>query len=326
MKKFLPILIVLGIAGLSASGWYWWQQEKNPLPPGIVKTNGRTEAEQVEIATKLAGRIVDVLVREGQLVNAGDVVAHMDIVQLNAQLAAAQAQVIVAQHQQTEAQAKIVQQESQRDYSQKELDRIAPLVAKGVSTPEQLDQAQNQMKIAQAEYDTAVASLDAAKATISAQQAVVAQIQSQIDDSTLTAPRRGRIQYKLAEPGEVLPAGGRVLTLLDVTNIYMTIFLPAKDAGRLTLGDDARLVLEPLPEYVVPATVTFVAPESQFTPKTVETAEESDKLMFRVKLSIPTELVVQYGERAKTGVRGVGYVRTSPNAQWPEFLALKLPK
>lgn len=326
MKKFIPILIVLGIAGLGGGGWYWWEQQKNALPAGIVKTNGRTEAEQVEIATKLAGRIVDVLATEGQLVNPGDVVAHMDTVQLKAQLAAAQAQVIVAQHQQTEAQAKIVQQESQRDYVQKELDRISTLVAKGVSTAEQLDQAQNQLKIAQAEYDTAVASLDAAKATISAQQAVVAQIQSLIDDSTLVAPRRGRIQYKLAQPGEVLPAGGRVLTLLDLTNVYMTIFLPAQVAGRLTFGDDARLVLEPLPENVIPATVTFVAPESQFTPKTVETTEERDKLMFRVKLSMPPELLAKYLEQIKTGVRGVAYVRTSPTAQWPDFLAVKLAK
>src|SRR5271170_3223671 len=238
MKKFIAVLIVLGIAGLGVGGWYLWQQEKNALPLGIVKTNGRTEAEQVEIATKLAGRIVDVLVTEGQLVNAGDVVAHMDTVQLKAQRAAAAAQVAVARHQQAEAQAKIVQQKSQRDYSQKELDRIAPLAGKGVATAEQLDRAQNQTRIAEAEYDTAVASLEAVKATIDAQQAMVADVQSQIDDSTLTAPRRGRIQYKLAQPGEVLPAGGRVLTLLDLTNIYMTIFLPAQVAGRLTFGDD----------------------------------------------------------------------------------------
>ena len=263
---------------------------------------------------------------EGQLVNPGDVVAHMDTVQLKAQLAAANAQVLVAQHQLTQAQASIAQQDSQRNFAQKEFDRITDLKKKGFATAEQLDQVQNQLNSAQAAYDTAVASLEAAKATIAAQQAVVAQIQSQIDDLILVAPRRGRVQYKLAQPGEVLAAGGRVLTLLDLTNIYMTIFLPARDAGRIAFGDDARLVLEPIPEYVVPAKVTFVAPESQFTPKTVETAEERDKLLFRVKLSIPQELVTQYIEEAKTGVRGIGYVRTSPDAQWPVALAVKLPK
>jgi HlyD family secretion protein len=182
------------------------------------------------------------------------------------------------------------------------------------------------MRSAAAAYDTAVAGLDAAKATIVADQAAVAEIQSQIDDSTLVAPRYGRIEYKLAQPGEVLAAGGRVLTLVDLTNIYMTIFLPAGEAGRLVLGDDARVILDPIPQYVVPAKVTFVAPEAQFTPKTVETSEEREKLMFRIKLTIPPDLVQRYAERAKTGVRGIGYVRTSPNAVWPDYLQVKLPQ
>src|ERR1700722_8319703 len=142
------------------------------------------------------------------------------------------------------------------------------------------------MKTAQAAYDTAVAGLQAAEATIAADRAVDARIQSQIDDSTLVAPRRGRIEYKLAQPGEVLAAGGRVLTLLDLGDLYLTIFLPAGEAGRLVLGDEARVVLDPVPEYVAPAKVTFIATEVQFTPKTVETAAEREKLMFRIKLSI----------------------------------------
>jgi HlyD family secretion protein len=180
--------------------------------------------------------------------------------------------------------------------------------------------------VAQAAYDTAVAGLDAAKAIIAANRATVAQIQSQIDDSTLVAPRRGRIEYKLAQPGEVLPAGGRVLTLLDLSDLYLTIFLAAHEAGRLVLGDEARLVLDPAPEYVIPAKVTFVATEVQFTPKTVETVEEREKLMFRVKLSIAPDLLQRYPNRVKTGLRGIGYVRTISGAVWPGFLAVKLPQ
>jgi len=327
MRRLIPIAIAVGIVAIGAAGaWYWWQQQKFVLPAGFAKANGRLEAEQVEIATKLAGRIAVVLASEGDMIGPGQIVARMDTTQLEAQLQAAKAQVNVAEHQKTQAEATIVQQNSNLIYARHELARTTDLHQQGFATTETLDQRNNQMKTAQAAYDTAVAGLDAAKATIAADQAVVAEIQSQIDDSTLVAPRYGRIEYKLAQPGEVLAAGGRVLTLLDLSNIYMTIFLPAREAARLVLGDDARLILDAIPEYVIPAKVTFVAPEAQFTPKTVETAQEREKLMFRIKLSIAPDLVKRYRERAKTGVRGVGYVRTSPNAVWPDYLGVKLPQ
>jgi HlyD family secretion protein len=327
MRRLIPIAIAVGIVAIGAAGaWYWWQQQKFVLPAGFAKANGRLEAEQVQIATKLAGRIAVVLASEGDMISPGQVVARMDTTQLEAQLQAAKAQVNVAEHQKTQAEATIVQQNSNLIYARQELARTTDLHQKGFATTETLDQRSNQMKIAQAAYDTAVAGLDAAKATIAADQAVVAEIQSQIDDSTLLAPRYGRVEYKLAQPGEVLAAGGRVLTLLDLSNIYMTIFLPAREAARLVLGDDARLILDAIPEYVIPAKVTFVAPEAQFTPKTVETAQEREKLMFRIKLSIAPDLVKRYSERAKTGVRGVGYVRTSQNAVWPDYLGVKLPQ
>jgi HlyD family secretion protein len=181
------------------------------------------------------------------------------------------------------------------------------------------------MRVAVAAYDTAVAHLNAAKAQIVAGQAEVARLKSQIDDSTLVAPRRGRIQYKLAQPGEVLSAGGRVLTLLDLGEVYMTIFVPAHVAGPLTVGDEGRVVLDPLPQNVFPAKVTFVATEAQFTPKTVETPEEREKLMFRIKLTIDPELRKKYEYQAKTGIRGIGYVRSNPDTPWPDRLAVKLP-
>jgi HlyD family secretion protein len=105
----------------------------------------------------------------------------------------------------------------------------------------------------------------------------------------------------------------------------MTIFVPAHVAGALTVGDEARVALDFVPGYVFPTKVSFVATEAQFTPKTVETEEEREKLMFRVKLSAPSELLARYAEQIKTGVRGIGYVRTDRNVAWPAKLAVKLP-
>ncbi len=325
-KRLGPAVIVACLLALGgAYGWYWWQQQLHALPPGIAATNGRLEADQVEIATKYQGRIAEVLVKEGDTVDKGAVVARMDIKELEAQLRAAQAQVQRAEHERAEAEAVIVQRQSERTLAMQELQRTINLRKEGLAPTEQLDVRQSNVTVAEAAIDTAHANLDAARASIAANAAEVARIQAQIDDSTLVAPARGRIQYKLAQAGEVLPAGGRVYTLLDLTDIYMTVFYPAHDAGRLKLGDEARVTVEPAPGSVFPAKVTFVATEAQFTPKTVETAEEKEKLMFRVKLSGPSDILKQYENEIKTGVRGMGYVRTDPNLPWPASLAVKLP-
>jgi HlyD family secretion protein len=116
------------------------------------------------------------------------------------------------------------------------------------------------------------------------------------------------------------------VTILDLTDVYMTMFLPAADAGRLTVGDEARIILDPVPDVVVPAKISFVAADAQFTPKTVETKDERAKLMFRVKLQIDPGVLQQFYTRVKTGVRGMGFVRTKADVEWPSDLQVKLPK
>lgn len=320
-------LIAALVIAAAVVGYLGWRHAQRPgLPDGIAMANGRIEAEQVQIATKLAGRIAEVLTDEGQTVDAGTVVARMDATELQAQLRAAQAQVRRAEKAETQAEAAIAQRKSERTFAKQELQRAASLHEKGFSTTANLDQKRTQEETAEAAYDTAVAGLDAAKEEIEASRAEVARLQSLINDTVLVAPRRGRIEYKLAEAGEVMAAGQRVFTLLDLTDVYMTIFLPASAAGPLVLNDDARIVLDPVPQYVIPAKITFVAAEAQFTPKTVETAEEREKLMFRVKVTIAPDLLKQYESQVKTGVRGVAYVRFKRDTPWPDFLAVKLPQ
>ena len=321
---WLLVLACIAAAG-GAAGWYWWQQQLHALPPYIANANGRLEAEQVEIAAKYPGRIAAVFAKEGDMVDKGAVLARMDTVELQAQLAAAEAQVRKAEHEKIMSEAQVNQRISERTFAAQELERTSTLVARGWSTREQLDDRQSRLKVAQAAYDTAIASVDAAQAQINAGKAEAARLQAQIDDSTLIAPTGGRVQYKLAQPGEILASGGRVLTLLDLGDVYMTIFVPARVAGRLAIGDDARITVDPVPGYVFPASVTFVATEAQFTPKTVETAEEREKLMFRVKLSVSPEIRERYRNEVKTGIRGIGYVRTERDAFWPASLNIKLP-
>lgn len=298
----------------------------NKLPAGIFTTNGRIEAEQVLVAAKLAGRVLAVLVEEGQTVETGQVVARMDTSELEAQFAGAEAQVRRAEKAIAEAEAAIAQRESERTLAEQEHERASKLKESGYGTVQSLDLRQSQLNVALAALRAAEASLDEAHAAADAARAEVARVQSLIDDSTLKAPRRGRVEYKLVQSGEVVAAGAPIVTLLDLSDVYMTVFVPARVAGRLAMGDEARIVLDPAPDYVVPATVSFVATGAQFTPKSVETADEREKLMFRVKLRIAAELLRQYEDRVKTGVRGIAYMRVDPATAWPATLAVKLPQ
>ena len=145
-----------------------------------------------------------------------------------------------------------------------------------------------------------------------------------IKDATLKAPMSRRVQYRLAEPGEVLSAGSRVVTILDLENVYMTIFLPAKDIGKIIVGSEARIVLDALPDAVIPAKVSFISSEAQFTPREVETREEREKLMFRVKIRIPKSLLSKHIEKVRTGLPGIGYVMLGDKNDWPEYLKVNI--
>jgi len=296
------------------------------MPEGIVKTNGRLEATEVDVAAKYPGRLATLTVNEGDEVTAGQVVGTISSPETEAQLRAAQAQVLKAKHAMAEAEANIVQRKSDLDFARPDYERGKTLLQTGNITQQLVDQRRNRFEAAQAAYVAANAQRDEADAAIKAAEAQVEQLQAVLVDLVLLSPRTGRVQYRLARAGEVIAAGQRVLTILDLNDVYMTIYLPANDAGKLALGAEGRIILDPLPQYVFPNTISFVATEAQFTPKSVETAEEREKLMFRVKLQADPQILSKYHKYVKTGVRGLGFVRTDPKVAWPAELAVKLPE
>lgn len=304
----------------------WNKVTGRGLPENVSMSNGRIEAQQVLISAKFAGRLADVLVDEGQIVDAGAPIARIDTADLDAQLAGAKAQVRRSETSQVEAEASIAQRQSELILARQEFERAQSMSSTGSGTMQQLELRRSQLSVAEAAQKAALASRDEAEAATEAAQAEVVRIQTVLDDAVLKAPRRGRVEYKLAQTGEVVAAGAPVATLLDLSDVSMTIFLPARAAGTLAIGDEARIILDPAPQYVVPATVSFVSSQAQFTPKTVETQDEREKLVFRVKLKIAPDLLKDYESRVKTGVRGIGYVRTDPKSAWPAELQVKLPQ
>lgn len=293
---------------------------------GISSTNGRLEAQSVDVATKYAGRVTSVTVHEGDVVEAGQIIATIDDRDVKAKLAAAEAAVLQAKASKEQAEAAVQQAESALSFAQTTFDRTTALQAGGIAAKQSLDDATNGLKAAQAALASSKAQVTAADALIASASANVDEINVALDDLTIKAPLAGRVEYRLHEPGEVLAAGTPIVTLLDLTDVYMNVYLPANVVATLSSNDDARLIFDAIPQYVVPAKVTFIAPEAQFTPKSVETAEERAKLVFRVKLSLPKDLLEKFQKYVKVGVRGVGYVRSDPSAEWPANLQVKLPQ
>ncbi len=327
MKRSKIWLGLLLIAIVGATGGYAYNHflSRDALPDGIATGHGRLEVEEVHVAVKYGGRVAEVLVDEGDMVEAGDVLAKLDTAELDANLARAEAEIHQAQESVAGAEALIAQRESELAFAEQELERASTLVQRGHTSQEIADQRLTQRDTAKAALRAAEAQLATAKATVRSAEAAAKQIEVQLDEATIRAPRLGRVQYRLAEPGEVVANGGRIVTLLDLTDVYMTIFLPTSEAGRLAYGAEARIRLDAAPEYMIPASVSFVAANAQFTPKEVETRSEREKLMFRVKVQIDPDLLLQYIDLVKTGLPGDVFVSLTSELAWPERFAVNLP-
>ena len=316
-RLVLVLAIVIGGAG---AAFYWWKQSQSQLPSSIVWSNGRIEADAIDIDTKFPGRIAELFVDEGDMVKAGQVVARMDTKDLEASLKKAEAQVQLAQRAVDEANANVVQQESQVLLAKQQMDRASYLVQEGFQTVEVLDQRRQQLDGANAALKAAQARVIEAQHALAATSHDVELYKVNIADNTLVAPRDGRIQYRIANIGEVLSPGGKVFSMLDVSYVYMDIYLPTEEAGRVRIGTDARIVLDAYPSIAIPAKVSFVATQAQFTPKAVETKSERDKLMFRIRVKIDPDRLRARAERVKSGLPGVAYIRLDPAIAWPPQL------
>jgi len=320
-KGTLPWIIAAVIVGVGGFiGFRYWEAQKNALPEGIYSGNGRLEGKLVDIAAKEALRVKEILVDEGALVKPGQVLVKLDTVTLEADLAEAQASVAQAIEALAVSGASITKQKSEIDLASVEVDRSAKLAQEGAGSQRDLDVRKTKLGTTKATLGEAQAMLNTSKQRIEVAKAKAASIQTRIDDAVLKSPVTGRVLYRLAEPGEVLAPGGKVLTVVNLEDIYMEIFLPSEQAAKIKVGDEGRITFDHDAVRSVAGKVSFVSPEAQFTPKQVETKSERDKLMFRVKIQAPQEIANQYIERIKTGIRGVGYVKVKEDAVWPARL------
>jgi HlyD family secretion protein len=320
-RRLILILVAIVVVGGGVAAWLILS--KPALPKGFAGGNGRLEAQEIYISTKFPGRIKDVLVNEGDTVEAGQVVARMDTDALEAQLRADVAQITSAQDSRNVALAEVRVKQAAYDYAAKQYARSAELVGKGAVSQQEAEIDKARMVASRAELDGSKVQVTQTLSAIDAATAEADRLKVNIKDADLVSPIRARVETRLAEPGEVLPAGGRVYSIDDLSDVYMYVYLPSEVTGKIPLGSEARIVLDAAPQYPIKTYVSFVSPMAQFTPKTVETAEERHNLTFRVKLQLDKNKLREWEPLVKVGLPGMGYVRWNTNAQWPEKLQSK---
>ncbi|MBU6440859.1 MAG: HlyD family efflux transporter periplasmic adaptor subunit [Betaproteobacteria bacterium] len=346
-RKWWALAAVAAV--LAGLAWFWLGRA--PEQDGLASGNGRLEAVELELSTRIPARLLSLQVQEGEQVRAGQVLARLDCAALQAQRGEARAQLQRARDAEATAHSQVRLRRSERDAAaaqirqrdaewqaaRSRLERSRQLLDVGGVSRQQFDDdragvgsAEGALAAARAQAAAAAAAIEAARlqaveagSAVLAASAALARVDVDLGDCSLRAPVDGQVQYVVARPGEMLGVGARVISLLDTSDLGMSFFLPESDAGKVAIGDEARIVPDALAGRAVPALVSYVSAVAQFTPKTVETASERQKLMFRVRARVDARWAAAHRPELKSGMPGVAYVRVRRGIAWPAQLQVR---
>jgi HlyD family secretion protein len=294
------LLAVISMPGIACRG---------PADTTSIHASGHIEATEVRLAAKVGGRVLEAPLEEGDSVRAGELVARIDTVDAEHRLAAARATVDAADarlrlllagsrvEDLRRAEDHLAQAQAELDAANRDLDRLEGLADRGSATEKARDDARTRREVAEravaaarAELDKLIAGprreeIEAARAQRAAAAAKVAEINQQILDATVVTPCDGVITERIAEPGEVHPPGATLAILTDIRNPWLNVWIDEPSLSQVALGDRADVRVDGRDE-TFEATVSFISPVAEFTPKNVQTPEERAKLVFRVKLAL----------------------------------------
>jgi HlyD family secretion protein len=300
---------------------------RNQKVGGTISASGTIEAVEVSVAAKTSGQVEKVLVEEGARVQTGDQLAVIDSDSLAIQLRQAEAGVDLAGSQlelllkgarvedirQTEEAAK--QAETNLFLASEDLKRIRSLFEKESATAKMRQDAEARYQVAQAQHEAAEQALlkvrklsrpeevRAAQARLAQAEAGRDLLKKTIDDATIISPASGIITHKAVEPGEFVGPGAPLLTIADLDNVRLNIYVTEVELGRVRLGQRAEIRIDSYPDRTLSGTVIFISPEAEFTPKNVQTREERVKLVYRVKIEIPNpESILKPGMPADASI------------------------
>ena len=309
MKKLIPISILL-VAAIVAGIYLYPRFTKKPAPANELTLSGNIEAHESLVSFKVQGRIVELPVQEGQQVEQGALLARLEDADFRQRVRIDQASVDVRQSNLAltlagtrEQEIKASQQaviDAQADLEQKKLDndRAEQLFAKDEIAAQDRDQAATALKRAQANFKAAQQRYNEAaegsrKEDIAIARANLAEANanlglSRIDESytTLRAFSAGVIAVRQAELGEVVVPGSPVVTLDDLDHIWLRAYIAEPDLGRIHWGQDATITTDSFPGKQYHGRISFISPDAEFTPKSIQTYTERVTLVYRIKIDI----------------------------------------
>lgn len=319
MKTPAKIAIIAVSLFAVAGGAFAWHEHQvaQSVPDGIIYGNGRLEFTRVDVAVKYPGRITQLLAQEGDTVTSGQILAQEDKATIQAQYDQASAQQNRAASAAGRASAELVARQAALQLARDELRHAQKMRQQNLVSDMEVTQRRTQVETAQAAVNAASQAVQEAVHAKEGAAAQVNQVQTVLDDMTIRAPVSGRIEYRVIETGSVLPLGGRVYSMLDPVDPYMTLFFPTASISNLKIGDEARIRFDGM-DTPVAATVSFIDSQAQFTPKYVETATEREQLVYRVKLRVTADEQKKLGTLLKAGMTGEGYIKQRPDVAWPK--------
>ncbi len=249
--------------------------------------SGTLEARQVTVSAKLAGELVALRVHEGDTVALGQPLAAIDSTKLvlqRAQLLAAQKEL---HHTRANALRAIELASAQLDNAAKQYDRFRSLAERGSATAQQLEGAQLGYQAALTQLESArntLAGLDERARQLRAQRDL---LESQIRDALVVAPLAGVVVGKYVEQGEVVAPGSPIVTIADLSEMWLKVYLPEPEMGKVSLGTKVTVRPDAFPREGFAGTVTWISPKAEFTPKNVQTRAARAELVFAVRVTVP---------------------------------------
>jgi len=251
---------------------------------GFIEASGRIEGREYNVGTKVAGRVEEIDIREGQRVEAGELLAIVQSKQRVASLGAAEARL-------TEATANLGLAESEF---------------------ERYDRLFKGNAIAKMKYDYVENRFVRAKEEFVAAQKEVEKMSADVEDTKITAPITGVVVTKIVRKGEVIAEGTPLATLVNMEDLYLKVFLVTDQAGKVSLGDEARIYPDAFPRDTFTAYVQQIGEKAEFTPKNVETKSQRAKLVFQIKLQVEENT----DRKLKPGMPCSAIIRISDKASW----------
>lgn len=358
-KTKLLTFITLAIVALLiilAAWWLWWREP--PFPKGLVQANGRIEGDHYTVSGKWPGRVIELLAREGDLIEKGQVMVKLDDAQTQAKVNQAKSAVDVTKAQLKAAQtalsvfkknvplkidtakaglnhadAELVSSLATEEQTLKDAERFRELLKRETVERRRSEQADLSWKVARAQHSTARAArtqaekllaeaelgreqikakeneVDALAAQVTQAEAALAEAQSVLDDLVVRAPASGMITTRIVDNGEMVAAGSPLFDIVDLDRLYLKVYVPEKEIGKVRLGLPAQIYTDAFPDKPFAATLRYIASQAEFTPKEVQTPDERVKLVYAVKLyldenpdhqltpGLPADTVIRWQEK-----------------------------